>query len=87
MAEPQAATAVDVETPLRRFVRAYLASKLAVFGLVLLCFVLFVAVAGPLPATYGITVDGFFTTVTVIEDGYRVEWCTTLCATTPLVSS
>jgi peptide/nickel transport system permease protein len=39
--------AVDIETPLRRFARAYLASKLAVFGLVLLCIVLFVAIAGP----------------------------------------
>ena len=47
MADAQAATAVDVETPLRRFARAYLASRLAVFGLVLLCIVLFVAIAGP----------------------------------------
>ncbi len=29
----------------------------------------------------------FFTTVIVICDGYRLEWCTTLCATTPRVSS
>ena len=30
---------------------------------------------------------GWFTTVTVIDDGYCFEWCTTLCATTGLVSS
>ena len=28
-----------------------------------------------------------FTTVTVMLDGYGFEWCTTLCATTPAVSS
>jgi hypothetical protein len=28
-----------------------------------------------------------FTTVIVICDGYRTEWCTTLCATTPVTSS
>ncbi len=28
-----------------------------------------------------------FTTVTVTEDGYCFEWCTALCATTPLLSS
>ena len=35
------------DTPFRRFVRAYLASKLAVAGLVLLALVLFAAIAGP----------------------------------------
>src|SRR3989304_6214438 len=28
-----------------------------------------------------------FTTVTVSDDGYCAEWCTTLCATTPFASS
>ena len=28
-----------------------------------------------------------FTTVTEICDGYSREWCTALCATTPVVSS
>ena len=37
----------DVETPFQRFVRAYFASRLAVFGLVLLVLVLFAAIAGP----------------------------------------
>lgn len=38
---------MDNETPLQRFLRAYLASKLAVFGLALLAIVLFAAIAGP----------------------------------------
>ena len=37
----------DVETPFQRFVRAYFASRLALFGLVLLVLVLFAAIAGP----------------------------------------
>ena len=37
----------DVETPLQRFVRAYCASQLAVFGLLLLLLVLLAAIAGP----------------------------------------
>ncbi len=37
----------DVETPFQRFLRAYFASHLAVFGLVLLVLVLFAAIAGP----------------------------------------
>ena len=34
-------------------------------------------------------VDGadLLTTVTVTDDGYCFEWCTALCATTPLLSS
>ena len=47
MAQALAAAPPDVETPLRRLVRAYLSSKLAVFGLVLLAIVLCVAIAGP----------------------------------------
>ena len=47
MADPQAMVATDIETPFQRFVRAYLASKLAVAGLVLLALVLFAAIAGP----------------------------------------
>ena len=47
MAQAQTAAPADVETPFGRFARAYLASKLAVFGLVLLAIVLFVAIAGP----------------------------------------
>ena len=35
------------ETPFRRFARAYLASKVAVAGLVLLVIVLFAALVGP----------------------------------------
>ena len=42
--------ASDAETPLRRFARAYLASKLALFGLVLLVIVLLAATLGPLVA-------------------------------------
>ena len=37
----------DVETPFQRFVRGYCASRVAVFGLVLLLLVLFAAIAGP----------------------------------------
>ncbi len=31
--------------------------------------------------------DGRFTTVTVSCDGYCLEWCTAVCATTPFTSS
>lgn len=41
---------VAAETPFQRFVRAYMASKVAVFGLVLLALVLFAAIAGPVLA-------------------------------------
>lgn len=44
------ALAPDVETPLQRFVRAYMASKVAVLGLILLVLVLVAAVFGPLLA-------------------------------------
>ena len=44
------ARVADIDTPFRRFARAYLASKLAVAGLVLLALVLFAAIAGPLLA-------------------------------------
>jgi hypothetical protein len=33
------------------------------------------------------TSDYLFTTLTVTDDGYCCEWCTSLCATTPSVSS
>ena len=45
-AEPAVAS-VSVETPLRRLVRAYVSSKVAVFGLALLLFVLATALVGP----------------------------------------
>ena len=47
MTEAPAVTPTDIETPFRRFLRSYLASKVAVFGLVLLALVLFAAIAGP----------------------------------------
>ena len=47
MTEASAVTPNDIETPFRRFLRSYLASKVAVFGLVLLALVLFAAIAGP----------------------------------------
>ena len=47
MAVTRAVTPIDIETPFRRFLSAYLASKVAVFGLVLLTLVLFAAIAGP----------------------------------------
>jgi peptide/nickel transport system permease protein len=49
-AGPQAASGADTDTPARRFVQAYLASKVAVFGLVLLCLVVLAAAIGPLLA-------------------------------------
>ena len=42
-----AGQAVAIETPFQRFARAYLASKVAVAGLVLLVMVLFAAIVGP----------------------------------------
>ena len=47
MTDAPAVTPSDIETPFRRFLRSYLASKVAVFGLVLLALVLFAAIAGP----------------------------------------
>ena len=47
MTEAPAVTPSDIETPFQRFLRSYLASKVAVFGLVLLALVLFAAIAGP----------------------------------------
>jgi peptide/nickel transport system permease protein len=45
-----AAVAADIETPWQRFARAYLASKMAVFGLALLAVVLLAAIVGPFVA-------------------------------------
>lgn len=47
MSDARVAIPLDVETPLQRFLRAYLASKVAIFGLVLLALVLLAAIAGP----------------------------------------
>lgn len=44
---PAADPAAGADTPARRFMRAYMASKVAMVGLVLLCFVVLTAAVGP----------------------------------------